>query len=80
VLPLAGMSRPRTPIQPGDGDPRHGTVNGYGNLQCRCPDCTEAYRVRHLADMHSHPDRAQRHAKRMALRRQALKGVESVPT
>lgn len=21
------------------GDPRHGTLNGYGNLGCRCNDC-----------------------------------------
>ncbi len=29
-------------IQPGDGDPRHGTANGYKNLRCRCDDCREA--------------------------------------
>ena len=23
-------------------DPRHGTVNGYGNLRCRCEACREA--------------------------------------
>ena len=23
-------------------DPRHGTRNGYGNLGCRCGDCTDA--------------------------------------
>lgn len=26
-------------------DPRHGTKNGYGNLGCRCPRCTEATRI-----------------------------------
>ncbi len=26
-------------------DPRHGTENGYGNLKCRCADCTEAWRA-----------------------------------
>lgn len=26
-------------IQPGDGDPRHGTTNGYGWLWCRCDKC-----------------------------------------
>ena len=29
-------------ITPGDGDPRHGTHNGYGNLGCRCPECRKA--------------------------------------
>ncbi len=24
------------------GDPKHGTLNGYGNLGCRCPDCRAA--------------------------------------
>lgn len=23
-------------------DPRHGTVNGYSNLGCRCPPCNDA--------------------------------------
>jgi hypothetical protein len=32
----------RTRITEGDGDPRHGTVNGYNNLRCRCPHCTKA--------------------------------------
>jgi WhiB family redox-sensing transcriptional regulator len=27
-------------------DPRHGTVNGYNNFDCRCPDCREAQRIR----------------------------------
>ena len=25
------------------GDPRHGTVNGYGNLGCRCESCRVAH-------------------------------------
>lgn len=36
----------RSRIQPGDGDPRHGTPNGYDNLNCRCELCREAHRVR----------------------------------
>jgi hypothetical protein len=24
-------------------DPRHGTVNGYGNLGCRCQPCRDAH-------------------------------------
>lgn len=41
------MSAPklRQRISEGDGDPRHGTVNGYGNLDCRCPACTDAWRA-----------------------------------
>jgi hypothetical protein len=26
-------------------DPRHGTVNGYVNLHCRCDECREAWRT-----------------------------------
>jgi hypothetical protein len=25
-----------------DGDPRHGTLNGYFNLRCRCEKCRKA--------------------------------------
>lgn len=27
-------------------DPRHGTVNGYGNLKCRCQPCRDAWSAR----------------------------------
>jgi hypothetical protein len=33
----------RSCIQPGDGDTRHGTENGYRNLSCRCGPCREAH-------------------------------------
>lgn len=33
----------RARIQPGDGDPRHGTPNGYSNLDCRCQPCRDAW-------------------------------------
>jgi hypothetical protein len=26
-----------------DGDPRHGTRNGYSNLKCRCAECKAAW-------------------------------------
>jgi hypothetical protein len=39
------MSDPRNPIRPGDGDPRHGTLGGYTNHRCRCPECREANRI-----------------------------------
>lgn len=29
-------------IHPGDGDPRHGSLNGYINLRCWCGPCREA--------------------------------------
>lgn len=29
----------------GPDDHRHGTANGYDNLDCRCPRCREAHRV-----------------------------------
>lgn len=32
-------------MRQGDGDPRHGTPNGYGNLRYRCPECREAWRI-----------------------------------
>jgi hypothetical protein len=31
--------RPGAEIRAGDGDPRHGTLNGYCNLKCNCDDC-----------------------------------------
>jgi len=37
-----GFSVTRQRIIPGDGDHRHGTLNGYQNLGCRCPECREA--------------------------------------
>jgi hypothetical protein len=33
----------KTTIQPGDGDPCHGTNNGYNNLGCRCDACRVAH-------------------------------------
>lgn len=27
------------PIQPGDGDPRHGTSTGYNHHGCKCEEC-----------------------------------------
>jgi hypothetical protein len=35
------MTRQR--IVSGDGDPRHGTMNGYHNLRCRCEICRAAW-------------------------------------
>jgi hypothetical protein len=30
-----------------ENDPRHGTVNGYSNLGCRCQPCRDAWAVYH---------------------------------
>ena len=35
--------RPLDIIRPGDGDPRHGTQNGYVNLLCKCAACKGAH-------------------------------------
>jgi len=40
-----GQTRRR--IVPGDGDHRHGTTNGYGNLGCRCELCCAANTKNH---------------------------------
>lgn len=26
-----------------ENDPRHGTINGYSNQKCRCPECKKAW-------------------------------------
>jgi hypothetical protein len=39
-------------ILPGDGDPRHGTRNGYVNLGCRCDLCRAASSVSSLEYKH----------------------------
>jgi hypothetical protein len=30
-----------------DGDPRHGTSNGYSGCKCKCDDCTRAKTAAH---------------------------------
>lgn len=42
----------------GDGDDRHGTINGYVNLRCRCDECTEAITARKTGGL---PDGDSRH-------------------
>lgn len=43
---LERIKQEAKPFSAGDGDPRHGTVNGYGNLKCRCPECKAANTAR----------------------------------
>jgi hypothetical protein len=45
-------------------DPRHGTVNGYSNLECRCDRCREAHRVDHAEYMERHPEQREKHRQR----------------
>jgi hypothetical protein len=33
----------RITMTAGDGDPRHGTLNGYVNQRCRCVECRAAW-------------------------------------
>lgn len=33
----------KDPVQPGDGDPRHGTDSTYQNHACRCELCRQAH-------------------------------------
>ena len=51
----------RSVINPGDGDDRHGTWNGYKNLACRCASCCQANSEAHYKYMRSDPARLERH-------------------
>lgn len=51
-------------ITPGDGDSRHGTSNGYNNLECRCQPCRDAHAKQHLAYMHEHEEQMEKARKR----------------
>lgn len=43
----ADGSNANWPYRLPEDDPRHGTVNGYGNLGCRCPACRQAATENH---------------------------------
>jgi hypothetical protein len=47
-------------IFPGDGDPRHGTPNGYINLFCDCDLCMQANTQYHWERMQDHDRRVRR--------------------
>ena len=42
-------------------DPRHGSVNGYTNLKCRCDECREANRLACADYMERHPEQREKH-------------------
>jgi len=54
----------KNPIKPGDGDDRHGTLNGYTNHACRCDLCREANRVAHAEYMDGNEEQRRKHAER----------------
>lgn len=66
-------------IEPGDGDARHGTPNGYSNCGCGCEECTEAHRVAHYSYTHADPARLAAHAERMRMKRAGEPGLAAPP-
>lgn len=51
-----------------DGDPRHGTANGYNNLGCRCTRCRSAWAERQRARSRQ-PVRPDKHGTNLNYRR-----------
>jgi len=54
-------------------DPRHGTKNGYDNLNCRCDRCREAHRIAHREYMERHPEQVAKHRARRKRRWMAIR-------
>lgn len=50
-----------SPIFPGDGDSRHGTVTGYKNHQCRCDLCRRSWADYSRGWMAADPLRKKKH-------------------
>ena len=61
----------RNRIQPGDGDPRHGTLNGYKNHKCHCALCRAAWAKHHVQYMDAHPEQREKARLRERARRAA---------
>jgi len=61
--------RTRPKIEPGDGDPRHGSTNGYANLNCRCGDCRAAWAEAHRDYMRRTAEQRKAHRNRERARR-----------
>jgi hypothetical protein len=47
-----------------DGDPRHGTANGYNNHGCDCDRCRDAWAARQRDYMAANPEQRERKRKR----------------
>ena len=43
AAPRASAGEVRAAFARDPADPRHGSANGYRNLGCRCPRCTQAW-------------------------------------
>ena len=54
-------------------DARHGSWNGYLNLDCRCPRCRQANTEAGFKYMKAHPEQAEKHKIRAKARYVALK-------
>lgn len=55
------------------GDVRHGTENGYSNLDCRCARCRAAWNVAFRAYLDSHPEQRGKARLRARLYRETIK-------
>jgi hypothetical protein len=58
-------------------DERHGTLNGYVNLGCRCAPCREANTERHRQYMNASPERLEKHRLRQQAYRAKRKEMTS---
>ena len=56
-----------------DDDPRHGTVGGYTNYNCRCADCCVANTAQHRDYMKRHPEQREKVTRRQRERRNRLR-------
>ncbi len=70
------MVKVRAQIVAGDGDPRHGTANGYTNLGCHCTECKAAHARNHRDWMRAHPARLAAHAERERIKRGGARAVK----
>jgi hypothetical protein len=68
----------KNPVQPGDGDPRHGLPNTYRNHGCHCDRCTPAHSVAHREWENADPTRLLRKRDAMRIRRGQSKDRNSV--
>ena len=58
-------------------DIRHGTLNGYRNLGCRCQPCRDANTAAMRVYRHAHPEQSERQAAYRSARYAAADGPGS---
>ena len=56
VPDLAKREQRKAAFRDDPNDPRHGTANGYANLNCRCQPCRDAWAAAHDAYLNRHPE------------------------